>query len=626
MEDNNDLNLKKCEGFSKNLNKCNKYVEVNDDYCQKHQYFKDFSAEQINKIKNNQMESCDICGKWREPDEFKRCNICRNKLKKKYYNQKPRCQLEGCKFKENENGYCGKHQLIYWKMEQEKDGKFKVCHDYVRGCKSVLDKNSTFSKCDGCREKYRIKDKQNRLNLQKENDSIKNEILKNNNINMIYEIEKEMKCKNCKVKKLVKYFKNLKGDLSKNCQDCLEKQRIIDRKRIRHRNWKEEMNKNPKRKMKKEKWKEENYDKVAGYWINARTKKINELGIDEYLKKNADYAKQYRSKNPEYVQKTKENKKVNIEVKYNYYKHRSEDHGIIWELTFDDSKKYFLGKCYYCGDMACEGVLLNGIDRKNNYLGYTIDNCTCCCTFCNMIKSDLFDDKQFINICEHILTNLKLINGNLYPNNFKNYKSSDYNSYKTRSENKKLYWTINEKIFQKIICNPCYICGKLNSENHRNGIDRICSGLGYDIDNCRSCCGTCNYMKNKYELYDILEQLLKIYKYNNEQDKNDTENEIFNFKKYLEIIKPYDLDMIILNQEVKIKQININDDQPKIRNRIKLTKEQIKERFDQKKQIKKQELFNKYNDDNYKKEWKEKLKNIKQANTKIKTNDYFSNV
>ena len=33
--------------------------------------------------------------------------------------------------------------------------------------------------------------------------------------------------------------------------------------------------------------------------------------------------------------------------------------------------------------------LYNGIDRKDNYKGYVIDNCLPCCTICNKSKRDL---------------------------------------------------------------------------------------------------------------------------------------------------------------------------------------------------------------------------------------------
>jgi hypothetical protein len=44
-----------------------------------------------------------------------------------------------------------------------------------------------------------------------------------------------------------------------------------------------------------------------------------------------------------------------------------------------------------------------------------------------------------------------------------------------------------------------------------NGIDRIDSNLGYEINNCIPCCGTCNYMKNTMTPKDFLKKIEIIY-------------------------------------------------------------------------------------------------------------------
>lgn len=64
--------------------------------------------------------------------------------------------------------------------------------------------------------------------------------------------------------------------------------------------------------------------------------------------------------------------------------------------------KLFTSKCFYCGCSPSRTRKIkrgygeftyNGIDRKNSSLGYTLDNCVPCCTFCNLTKSNTsFDD------------------------------------------------------------------------------------------------------------------------------------------------------------------------------------------------------------------------------------------
>ena len=46
-----------------------------------------------------------------------------------------------------------------------------------------------------------------------------------------------------------------------------------------------------------------------------------------------------------------------------------------------------------------------------------------------------------------------------------------------------------------------------------NGIDRIDSNIGYEPDNCVTCCVICNRMKNKYSKNAFLLHVSKITKY-----------------------------------------------------------------------------------------------------------------
>lgn len=57
-------------------------------------------------------------------------------------------------------------------------------------------------------------------------------------------------------------------------------------------------------------------------------------------------------------------------------------------------------------------------------------------------------------------------------------------------------------------------CAYCNAEpNPLNGIDRIDSNIGYEIDNCVPACAQCNYMKNDLTLTDFNEHLRQILKY-----------------------------------------------------------------------------------------------------------------
>lgn len=83
---------------------------------------------------------------------------------------------------------------------------------------------------------------------------------------------------------------------------------------------------------------------------------------------------------------------------YGTYRHTcAGKRGYSWELDFDQFMDIVTKPCYYCGKEPSQvttyyrtgaTALYNGIDRKNNDLGYTLDNCAPCCKHCNRIKLD----------------------------------------------------------------------------------------------------------------------------------------------------------------------------------------------------------------------------------------------
>jgi hypothetical protein len=259
--------------------------------------------------------------------------------------------------------------------------------------------------------------------------------------------------------------------------------------------------------------------------------------------------REWRKKNKEKVKECYEKQKCDIKYKYGYYRREAINKGRKYELTFKQSIKMFLNDCYYCGLKAFDGVLLNGIDRKNNIGDYTLDNCVPCCTMCNMMKGHKLDDKQFIKVCEHILTNLGVIDGNLYWDLFRDYELINFRSSKNSALRRNKKFQLTKLEFLNIVNNNCYLCGKNNTENHNNGIDRIFNGIDYCYDNCKACCGTCNHMKREYNLLDFLNKIIKIYKNRFKLDENIKIGVI-----YSNIIKPYAINKNIVDKELEKKR------------------------------------------------------------------------
>jgi hypothetical protein len=83
---------------------------------------------------------------------------------------------------------------------------------------------------------------------------------------------------------------------------------------------------------------------------------------------------------------------------YYQYRKSAETRGLTFLLSQDQFHQLTQQDCYYCGQEP-QGIwksqhntgdyFCNGVDRKNNEVGYEIDNCVPCCTQCNYFKSDM---------------------------------------------------------------------------------------------------------------------------------------------------------------------------------------------------------------------------------------------
>ena len=75
-------------------------------------------------------------------------------------------------------------------------------------------------------------------------------------------------------------------------------------------------------------------------------------------------------------------------VRYYKLRARAKKKGLEFDLLFEEFKRIkSIEKCYYC-NMNNQLVT---IDRMNNKLGYSKDNCINCCFLCNQIKSNIFN-------------------------------------------------------------------------------------------------------------------------------------------------------------------------------------------------------------------------------------------
>jgi hypothetical protein len=90
------------------------------------------------------------------------------------------------------------------------------------------------------------------------------------------------------------------------------------------------------------------------------------------------------------------------------YRNNAKAKGRVWELSVEYFRKLTQQPCHFCGaPPSCQQrsksdpILYNGIDRKNNSIGYTYENCVPCCHHCNLAKLGRTVD-DFINHCRRV--------------------------------------------------------------------------------------------------------------------------------------------------------------------------------------------------------------------------------
>jgi hypothetical protein len=104
------------------------------------------------------------------------------------------------------------------------------------------------------------------------------------------------------------------------------------------------------------------------------------------------------------------------------YKRKAKMRNLVWELSAGKAEELFSLPCFYCKAPPASKIniylnlqgklrdsrskthsqsklnatfVFNGIDRKDNNLGYTEENCVSCCAICNRAKGTL-EFKDFI--------------------------------------------------------------------------------------------------------------------------------------------------------------------------------------------------------------------------------------
>lgn len=96
---------------------------------------------------------------------------------------------------------------------------------------------------------------------------------------------------------------------------------------------------------------------------------------------------------------------------YISYKSSAAKKSLVFELTKDDFRSIIVQNCFYCGlapfrryrdKLPNGGFLCNGVDRRQNSVGYEVENCVPCCHKCNWMKNK-YTEQEFISHCQTIV-------------------------------------------------------------------------------------------------------------------------------------------------------------------------------------------------------------------------------
>jgi hypothetical protein len=505
----------------------------NNSFCKIHieTYIKDmyqikyvYSKEDVEKF--TKCNGCNVYKSLLEFNGYVTCIKCRSRIKPKIKKDKCLyncCKFEQIKYKNNDKPllslnclyphFCGIHQLEGWLIDLNKKG-YKPCSMYNHNsCRNELLKEYEYNTCSTCRTKNRATDK-----IRHDN-KIQKAKLYNNTI-----VDKK-KCSKCLNEyDFDQYYRFTSNnsryrELTDHCLTCRKKQSIIEANRpSRIRNYKEYESRievKERKKLYRKFLKENEPEKYKMYSILHRIRLREKLGEVRYLRLMADRMKDYLKRNPNKRLELNELKKKSLQIVVSNYKRSAETREIDYNLSDEETKQFLKNECFYCKDISDNGYL-NGIDRKDNNIGYDIDNCVTCCKMCNISKKTMSVD-EFIGKVYHILSYTGLINEDYnYEELFKNRIHVHYRDYENRAnkkflKNNNFLFELTKEQYLLITSMNCYLCGKEPSNIHLNGIDRIDSKIGYEFGNILSCCGDCNYIKNEYNINNLLIKFYQIY-------------------------------------------------------------------------------------------------------------------
>ena len=402
-----------CLAIDRNSNQCRNYGCNESRFCKFHQYMNDYTDEMLANL-----TICSSCKKsYYLENGRKICNGCKERSKSNSEKRKETvvlCGKDGCKFKRSEaNKYCNKHQICILEDETKAMNK-KLCVNYIRGCRTQLDLDYTFTRCSDCLEKDRKKDNERRQNAK---------LL---NATTIVENAQSKYCNTCCKEYLLEFFIGEKGNETKTCKACRDDNKIQDLRRDKeHRNELARTNIYEKYRLYQKGCVDrclsfilsidefisivnnkcyycdyvnsdfvngiDRLDSNEGYIIDncvSCCKMCNymkaSLSIDVFIKRVEHILSYQKIISGNLYPDCFPNHKC---IPYYRYKSRALEKHFDFTITKEDYENIIHKDCFLCGKQNNENHI-NGIDRMDSNKGYVLDNINACCSECNFMKRD----------------------------------------------------------------------------------------------------------------------------------------------------------------------------------------------------------------------------------------------
>lgn len=514
--------------------KCTNNAIIEEKYCGRHDYYLDFSDEDIEKMKNGTLGKCIKHYKWIPTDT--ECLKCIEDKQKK---EAGKCialnyKMKKCEYKKDKNiNYCKRHSYLLEFSEENlqkiKNGKMNACS---RCNHWHLGTNS--KRCDSCVGNTKITNEKKTAKIKKTSIKCKaidrhgvqckrNQFNKTNycdrhahwNKYTDEQIKNNFKlCSDCKTVRFIL-------DGFKTCNKCHNRAQV-NRTIIKEENTKlpgcdvcgNLRKDNTKYCGKHAKYIVKNQIEKDGMKVCSNFKKRKCVGE---LDKNSKYSK---------CNNCRKRERNSFGSCYARNKRSAETRDINWSIDQEHFNKVLNKPCYTCGKINKRGW--NGCRRIKSNKGFIEQNLVPTCYRCSRMRTTL-NIEDYIQHCTNIVTNLGKINNNSSTDMeyiICTFPSSSYNKYKKSAKNRGKEFKLTKKEFNKIVNNPCYMCGVEGEGDETNGVDRFDNTKGYVLDNCKPCCKVCNIVKRDFVFDDVINKAMDVYKFSINSSKKYVNDEL----------------------------------------------------------------------------------------------------